>query len=77
MRIGCYRVDLRKQCLGIDRWKYYFSAEVVSAHNDGAKKRAGPSGPARYVIAQRAAFAQYEPSGYANSSMDAECISAE
>ncbi|GAA2327236.1 hypothetical protein GCM10010403_17620 [Glycomyces rutgersensis] len=77
MSIGCYRVDLRKHFLDIDRWKYYFSAAIVSAHSDGTKKRAGPSGPARCGIAQRAAFAQYEPSGYANSSMDAECISAE
>jgi hypothetical protein len=63
MRIGCYRIDLRKCILDIDRWKYYFSETIVSAHSDGTKKRggpaaAGPSGPARYGIAQRAAFAQ-------------------
>jgi hypothetical protein len=58
MRIGCYRIDLRKCILDIDRWKYYFSETIVSAHSDGTKKHAGPSGPARYGIAQRAAFAQ-------------------
>jgi hypothetical protein len=77
MRIGCYGVELRKQHPYIDQWKYYCATAMVSAHSLATKKRAGPSGPARYVIAQRAAFAQYEPSGYANSSMDAECISAE